>query len=103
MFIVLRSQEAATFERNSHRLEVTRFDGVTQGPVHVLIVRGLCLAFNPEQSVVVADERNRTARQGNRANAGRRGEVVVELTIDGSSCVGTDAVRRRRKGDAEPQ
>ena len=70
VLVVLGVKKRPRQQRNSHRLQVVRFDDVVDGPVHVVFVRRFWLALKPKELFVVAAQGNRSPRLRNRLDTG---------------------------------
>src|SRR5580700_3808595 len=85
VLVVLRSDEAAPLEGDSHGLLETRFDQVKDSTGHFVVIRRLRLSFDPEWQRRVMNHRARAERDGNSLHARDRAHLIVELPQAGTS------------------
>src|SRR5208282_1553400 len=103
VFIVLRGEKSPALQRSSHHIQITLFHHVAQRHVHFVIACRFWLAFDPEQILVIADDRRRSPRERNGLNTGNRCQLVIDMSKSGANRGRTRHVHRRGKRNAKRQ
>ena len=84
VLVVLRRDEAAALEGDSHGLLEAGFHEIKHRLVHLLEVGRLWLALDPERQSGIMDHRPRAERDGNGLHAGDAVHFVVEVAQTGA-------------------
>ena len=60
VLIILVRDETSASERNPHHLQIIRSDNIVDGPTHLVLTGWFRLSFEPEESLVVTGQGQRT-------------------------------------------
>src|SRR5258708_4681464 len=100
MLVIALRKRTAAFDRNAHSPVIVRIHQVKERKRHVVIVRGLGLAFKPERNFRISGHWQRTTHHGNRFHAANALKLPQGFTVHGAKLIRLSS-RIGGRGDRE--